>query len=124
MAINSNPVQILTKMKDNEEAIGATLVDNQDVPIPLTGLSIQFRLVNLDTETVVLDDVSATIVSASAGQVKYQPATNVFDTVGSFAAWFKIVGTPDRVLPYDGAKFQIRVVSEFDQAVELAGYGV
>lgn len=112
MTIRTNPIQTLTRVKDNLEAIGAKLKDNTGVAIDLTGKSVSFRLVDQASGAVKIDNASASIDDAVAGKVSYQPSGDDFDTSGSFAAYFILDESPDQRFPYDGGRFVIRVVEE------------
>lgn len=112
MAIRTNPIQTLVRIKDNLEAIGATLKDNTGAAIDLTGKSVSFRLVDQATGTVKIDNAVAAIDDAMSGKVSYQPTGTDFDSVGTFAAYFILDETPDQRFPYDGARFLIKVVEE------------
>lgn len=112
MTIRTNPIQTLVRVKKNLEAIGATLKDNTGVAIDLTGSTVSFRLVEQATGSVKIDNASANIDDAVAGKVSYQPSGTDFDTPGKYAAYFIINSSPAQLLPYDGARFIIRVVEE------------
>ena len=110
--IKINKKQTLVRVKDNLEAIGGELLDNSGTAIDLTGKTILFRMVNVDDGTVKVNNQSATIQNASAGQVSYAPTSGDTDTVGKYAAYFIIDDSTDQWFPFDGAKFLIEVVDE------------
>ena len=115
MTIAKNPVQTLVRVKGNLEAIGGELKDNTGAVVDLTGKTVVFRMVNLSTSLVKINDAAATLDDAVNGKVSYSPSSGDFDTAGEFAAYFIDTTGVDVRWPYDGSKFRIRVVEETDQ---------
>ncbi len=78
------------KRNDTSPAFQATLKDADDTVVNLTGATVRFHLVTPTGTTVV--DAAATVVTASAGLVRYAWATNGADTAsaGRYNAEFEV----------------------------------
>lgn len=61
-------------------------------PLDLTGASVEFKMRELDTDTLVLTE-AATIENAEAGRVSYSWQTADVATSGNFSAWWAITLT-------------------------------
>lgn len=116
----SSPAQnervTIERVVGNREAIGSTLKDNAGNAINLTGKTIKFRMVNCKTDIAKVDNQAATLDDAANGKVSYTPEAVDVDTVGMFACYFIDDATIDRLWPYDGAKFLMRIKSETDRS--------
>lgn len=116
----SGPAQnervVIERVVGNREAIGATLLDNNGTAINLTGKMVKFRMVNCKTEAVKVSDQTATLDTAASGKVSYTPTADDVDTAGLYACYFFDDDTIDRLWPYDGAKFLMRIKSETDRS--------
>jgi hypothetical protein len=112
-----NEREVMRRVLGNREAIGATLTDNAGTALNLTGLTIVFRMVLLDGSAagiVTVNNAAATLDVAASGKVSYTPAAIDVDTVGLYACYFIHDTTIDRLFPYDGARFLMRIVAETD----------
>jgi hypothetical protein len=78
---------------DTYKPLGRTLYDGR-LPADLTGLTVQFKMVDKNG-TVVVDWAAATVVSASAGTVKYVFQDADVDTAGKFYGYFRTVSSGD-----------------------------
>ena len=108
-----NPVVVLERVVGNREAIAAQLLDNDGAAVNLTGLAMKFRMVEISTGTVIVNDADATIVDAATGKVSYTPESGDFDAAGLFACYFiDSTTSPPRRWPYDGARWQLNIKSE------------
>jgi len=112
---NTNPLEVLTRIKNNLEPIGALLRDIDGTAIDVTGLTILARMVKVLDATVKINNAAATIDDATAGKVSYAPTGTDMDTPGDYAFYFVDDAATDRVFPYDGAKFIVRVINEEDR---------
>jgi len=112
MTIASNTVQTLVRVKGNLEAIGGELKDNAGTVVDLTGKTLKFRMVNLESGAVKVNDASADIDDATAGKASYSPSAGDVDTAGEYAGYFIIDDSVDERYPYDGPTFQIVIVDE------------
>ena len=105
----------------NSMILHERMIDDRQVPITgklvrggavvdLTGKTVLFHMVKKDG-TVIVNEQSATVVSASGGTVKYNPAAGDVDEDGEFYGWFITVdGSSLRdTFPHDGHKFLIRI---------------
>jgi hypothetical protein len=124
--IKRNEIRTWHKVAGNLEPIGATLKDQTDAVIDLTGKTVAFRLVRISDKHVVVNDSPATIVNPGGGTVQYQPsagdtdlsaaAVAAGDLSESLAMYFKIheSGKQDVRLPYDGARWTLVLHDETD----------
>lgn len=80
-------VRILTK-GDRLRSPRALLKDATGEAVDLTGYGVLFRMIGATDGTVKVDNVAATIVTASSGEVRYTPTSSAVDTAGDFFAWF------------------------------------
>ena len=189
MSIAINEIETIQRVVANEERIYAVLQDNEGVPIDLTGLTVTFRMVDMNDGTVTVSAGATTVhpttnftaattdlitavkhglkddaevilsttgtlpaglatstryfvrdaladtfkVSATkggtavditdtgsgthsftrVGSVYYEPATADVDTAGLYAIYFTdTTSSPNRLWPYDGAKFRLNLISE------------
>lgn len=82
------PIQV--KRNDRAPFVRATLFDEDDVAVNLTGASVRF--VMKTTEAAPTEKVNApmTLVNAAGGIVEYQWAVGDTDTAGSFVAEFEV----------------------------------
>ena len=110
--IFSNEQLTLSRVVGNLEPIGFTLQNNAGAAINLTGRTVNFRLVNIDTGTAKVTGNACVLTSASTGEGYYQPVTADMDTAGRYAVYFVDDSTPARRWPYDGAKFQLNILAE------------
>lgn len=96
---------------DTLQPISATLTRN-NTAVNLTGLTAKFRMVAKDG-TVVIDNATATIVSAANGQVSYTFTSGQVATAGEYWGWFLIFsGDAYEHFPHDGRKLRIYIESE------------
>jgi len=116
MSVNNNPVYPpLVRVKGNREPIDAILQDNTGAAVDLTGRTIVFRMTNIATETVKVNNQSATITDAEDGEVRYTPTATDVDTAGDYAMYFiDTTSTPHRWYPYDGARYRMTIVEEWE----------
>lgn len=85
----------------------ATLQDADGVAVNLTTQTVKFRMVNAQTGAVKINDVAATIDSASLGQVSYMWVASDVNTAGVYFAWFiRVDGLNTEHFP-PGRQFQI-----------------
>jgi BppU N-terminal domain len=59
------------------------------VPVDLTGATVRFRMRD-EAATTVKVDAAASVVNATAGQVRYDWAAPDVDTAGDYVAWWQI----------------------------------
>lgn len=116
-----NEREVMRRVLGNREAIGSTLLDNNGTAVNVTGLTIKFRMVAVTVPgvavgTVKVNNAAATLDVAASGKVSYTPAAIDVDTAGLWACYFIDDATIDRLWPYDGAKFLMRIVAETDMA--------
>lgn len=110
MAIVVNTTETLERIVDNIEAIGAQLKDIAGTVVDLTGRTVTFRMIEISTGTVKVDDSAATITSATLGKVQYDPSAADMDTAGTYAMYFN--DDLNRRWPYDGARFLLHLKEE------------
>lgn len=113
---NRNAPITIRRVLGNREAIGAVLSDNNGNALNLAGKTIVFRMVNVKTETVKVNNASATIDDAATGKVSYTPTADDVDTAGTYACYFIDDAAIDRRFPYDGASVLLRIISETETA--------
>ena len=111
----------LDRVAGNLESIAARALDNNGDVVDLTGKTILFRQVaitsvsssTLNRGEVIIDDATATIDSASLGQMSYtySSAASV-NSKGTYAMYFVDDASTDVLYPYDGAKFILNVIGE------------
>lgn len=114
-AYAENAVEVLNRVVGNLEPIGFQLLDINRDPLDVTGKTLKFRMVNVATGTAKITAGTCTITTAATGIGQYQPTGTDFDTAGTYAAYIVDDATVDRLFPYDGAKWLIRVVAETEQ---------
>ena len=113
--IPRNTVHVLTRIKGNLEPIGATLKDINAAALSLTGLTMKFRMVLVSDGTVKVNNAAAVAdadQTANKGKVTYSPVAADMNTVGQYAAYYVADAAVERLFPYDGATFLIRVIEE------------
>jgi len=96
---------------DRLTPVSATLTQN-GVVVNLTGKSVVFRMVAADN-TVIVDNVAATIDSPTAGTVSYTFSASEVADPGTFFGWWIVTsgGLKDH-FPHDGRKYKIVILSE------------
>lgn len=120
--IKRNPIRVFHRVAGDLDPLGATLTDNDDVAISLTGKTVAFRMIRNADGEVIVDSSAAEIVTAAAGKVQYNPAAGTMDisdadlSSESFSIYWIIseAGEPDLRLPYDGARWQLILHAETD----------
>lgn len=102
----NNEILFERMVGDRLTPISATLTQNGAV-VNLTGKTVAFRMVKSDN-TVIVDSLSATVVSAVAGTVKYEFLTAHVATAGTYWGWWLVTsgGLTDHY-PHDGRKYKI-----------------
>lgn len=106
---------VYMKQGDTAPALTAALKDSLDVALDLTGSTVVFNLRQRGTGTVVVSRGSVTLVSPSAGQVKYVWQAGDTDLAGQFDGEFEIT-YPDGTVQTVPSKDYIRVVIKDDLA--------
>lgn len=110
-----NSIIVVQRVVGNREPLGAVLVDADGAPINLTGRTIVFRMLDMATGAVIVDNAVAALDNAAAGEVSYTPAANEVAAEGRYACYFlDVTETPNRRWPYDGARFQLHIKGETD----------
>lgn len=111
-AINSRIT--LKRVLGSAEAIPAQLHDNQGTAINLSGKTIRCRIVDTDGGTVIVNNQAATIQEAATGKVSYSPSVEEVALLvkGKYAIYFYDDDSVDKLYPYDGPQYLLRVVSE------------
>lgn len=110
MAIVVNTTETLERVVGNVEAIGAQLKDITGTVVNLTGRTVTFRMVEISTGAVKVDDSSAALSVAATGKVQYNPSAGDMDTAGTYAMYFN--DDLNRRWPYDGARFLLHLKTE------------
>lgn len=87
---------IYVKQNDTKPDIQATIKDDDDVVIDLTGASIKFFM-NSNSGTNKVDGTGA-LVDATNGIVKYVWVTGDLDTIGTYTAEFQITFSDASIL--------------------------
>lgn len=96
---------------DTLQPISATLTRNGSA-INITGLTVKFRMVAKDG-TVIVNNASATVVSAANGQVSFTFSSDHVDEPGEYWGWFLLFsGDAYEHFPHDGRKLRIYIESE------------
>lgn len=91
----------ITRVKGDREPVGATLKNQADVAVDLTGLKINFCMFDKYNKTTKVN-AAATIVTAASGTVSYTFASIDVDTVGNYEMYFVDDGANPRRWPFDG----------------------
>jgi hypothetical protein len=111
--IFSNELEVVDRVVGNVEPIGAILQDIDGNVIDLTGESVLFRLIKTSDSSVKVDNSAATIdPDPTTGKVTYNPLATDVDTIGKYAMYFIIDGSPQRRFPYDGAVWVLNIKNE------------
>jgi len=107
----NNEILFERMVGDRLTPITATLMQN-GVVVDLTGKTVAFRMVKADN-TVVVDSVAATVVSATAGTVSYSFLAAHVTTAGTYYGWWIVTsgGLSDHY-PHDGRKYKIVLINE------------
>jgi len=113
MAVNRTERITLPRIVGNTEKIYGQFLTNDKTAIDLTGRTITFRMVNLETGAAKVDDASATLETASSGIVSYTPSSGDVDTAGAYAAYF--TDDTGRRVPFDGAAYIIKIMAETEE---------
>jgi hypothetical protein len=91
--------------------VQVALVDDENDPIDLTGLSVKFYMYD-DLGTLVVDGGSCTITSDENGLVQYSFAADDVDTAGVFWGYFQVYAAASPTV-YDrypaGREFRIEI---------------
>lgn len=107
---------------DRNESLAYTMVDSDGTTVNLTGWTVTFSMWDSADGTVVVNAAAATVVSASAGTVRYDWAANDVDTAGRFFARFTGTDGSSKTLTSPAASFL--VVDIFARATGATGsYG-
>lgn len=108
-----NPIKVLERITGNREPIAAQLLDMDGAAINLTGRTVVFRMVLIADGTVKINNAAATLDTASTGKVSYTPSASDVNTAGRYACYFlDTTDTPNKLWPYDGARFQLNIKAE------------
>lgn len=105
---------ILRRVVGSFEAIPGQLLDNQGTAINLSGKTIKCRIVDTDGGSVIVNNQEATIQDAATGKVSYSPSSLEVTALvkGKYACYFYDDDSVDKLYPYDGPRYLLKVVSE------------
>ena len=78
---------------DRRIPIGDTLADADGTAVDLTGCTVAFRMVLCSDDTVKINSASATVDSATDGQVSYAWTADDVNTAGIYAYWWIVTNT-------------------------------
>lgn len=107
----NNEILFERMVGDRLTPITATLMQN-GAALDLTGKSVAFRMVAADN-TVVIDSLAATVITATAGTVSYSfLAAHVADAGTYYGWWIVTSGGVNDHYPHDGRKYKIVLISE------------
>jgi hypothetical protein len=92
------------KRNDTSPSLNVALEDDVGRPIDVTGATIVFHMRNSADDSVKISGASATIVSATRGEVRYSFSATDSDTSGNFEAEFQVTfsGGAIETFPNDG----------------------
>ena len=103
--------RFIIKRNDTAPALAATCQDADGNAIDITGASVRFHMIDKNDVTVV--DAAATIVSASAGTIKYAWQAADTDESGSFRGEFEVTYSDSTIETFPNSNYiQIQIYDD------------
>lgn len=114
MADLTPPIRHVRTKGDLRIALGAQLIRPDGSPVDLTGLNLEFEMINnLDGSVKVAQSgTGVTIVTALTGKVSKTFIAADVDTAGTFSAFFIITDDGGDTFPADGRKYLVEIVDQ------------
>lgn len=87
---------VYVKQNDTKPDIQATVLDDNDTAIDVSGATIEFQMSSIDGTNKISS--AGSIVTAASGIIKYVWSADDLDTVGTFNASFQITFSDSTIL--------------------------
>ena len=101
------------KQNDTFPALQVTLKDEDGASVNLSGTTVVFNMRDTATETLKINNQTATVVDALNGVVEYRWATGDTDTVDSYEAEFEVTYGSGGIETFPNTAYiEIEVVEE------------
>lgn len=101
----------------NEHPDLQDVIQDADGPVNLTNYGVKFFMRPVDSNTLTINGVAATITNAAGGEVSYTWASSDVDVVGEYVGWWRVTGPTPQTKYQDTPEFVISIGSH-DQLVD------